>query len=512
MLTTHVSDAHLAPLVPVLLTGNSNMAEDLPRIACASCLRLFAPSVHVRHELMCLSKVNGAISKVDIAGADLSTSREDPISESGSFRRNSWNSRRPTNISALSGRQVDKSKNVHDIAETSSTTLLTVEALPVTSKPETILSPRELNLLKKEENSVVIDKSVNQISAATTHEPLPCALPSLEPPCPVGVTEAVFRKLLRRASEFGSPSAADIAAALLVCQNHAGKAIAFLKDSASLAETARKADAKKFGSVQIPTITTDSPPFLYQSKNPGAVHSPRALPQRRFDAMRAQGTAIAFQSSAESKAAQEDIFSKAIPSTETSNASMTELHAGADEDRPMVTSDLISTDLIENAEIVADTSNYVAKVAAEHIHDISVSVDLNPFPMADLLSMSSNAPPQVSMLEPPTPLAVPPAAGTADHETSDSEDSSDSFFGPPAVVHADVDVLNNAEVSTVNAVEKDEDFIEEVGMDHGDPPVVHPLSNASEVAQWILSIDACLSAYADTVRPLCSTLSLVFIY
>ena len=36
-------------LQAVALTGNRDMAEDLERVACATCERSFAPSVHVRH-------------------------------------------------------------------------------------------------------------------------------------------------------------------------------------------------------------------------------------------------------------------------------------------------------------------------------------------------------------------------------------------------------------------------------------------------------------------------------
>ena len=47
--------------------------------------------------------------------------------------------------------------------------------------------------------------------------------------CPMGVDEIVFRNLVLRANEFGSPSAAAIADALLACGNRGGEAIDYLR-------------------------------------------------------------------------------------------------------------------------------------------------------------------------------------------------------------------------------------------------------------------------------------------
>ena len=46
----------LQPLKAHALTGNGEMAEDLDRVACSTCSRLFAPSVLARHAPICAAR------------------------------------------------------------------------------------------------------------------------------------------------------------------------------------------------------------------------------------------------------------------------------------------------------------------------------------------------------------------------------------------------------------------------------------------------------------------------
>ena len=100
---------------------------------------------------------------------------------------------------------------------------------PLLPLPPPEVSPMSIDPKKTDDITVLVNVVIRE--PATFATPLIVA-PPLEPPCPMGVSQEVFRTLLRRAPEFGNPPPTDIAAALLACQNHAGNAVDFIKMAA----------------------------------------------------------------------------------------------------------------------------------------------------------------------------------------------------------------------------------------------------------------------------------------